>query len=179
MAEMKKQFLPVLLVHNTHGVHGELKCSLLCDDVSAIKNVKTVYTAENGAEAFSVRSLRGAKPFFLLSLVSIDTLQKAEPLKAKMLYAKRDDIQIPAGSYFISELIGLPVTDARTKEIYGTLTEILDNPANQIYRIQTKHGEVLFPVVREFIDHIDPNVGIFIKPIPGFFEKDDTSCDLT
>ena len=96
-----------------------------------------------------------------------------------MLYAKRDDIQIPAGSYFISDLIGLPVTDARTKEIYGTLTEILDNPANQIYRIQTKHGEVLFPVVREFIDHIDPNVSIFIKPIPGFFEKDDTSCDLT
>ena len=33
-------------------------------------------------------------------------------------------------------------------------------------------GEVLFPAVKEFLKDIRPDEGIFIRPIPGFFEDE-------
>ena len=41
-----------------------------------------------------------------------------------------------------------------------------------MYTIQTETGEVLFPAVKEFLKDIRPDEGIFIRPIPGFFEDE-------
>ena len=40
----------------------------------------------------------------------------------------------------------------------------------KLYTIETEKGEVYFPERPEFVKKIDVDAGIFIKPIPGFFD---------
>ena len=53
------------------------------------------------------------------------------------------------------------------------IKDITDAPRSKIYTIETKDGEVLFPAVSEFVKEIDENRGVFIRPIPGFFDEDE------
>jgi ribosomal 30S subunit maturation factor RimM len=64
------------------------------------------------------------------------------------------------------------VIDIDSGRVYGTVSDITDVPRGQMYTIETKTGEVLFPAVKEFLKDIRPDEGIFIRPIPGFFEDE-------
>ena len=41
-----KQFLEVGKLNNTHGIKGELKMQLWCDDIEFLKQFKTLYFDE-------------------------------------------------------------------------------------------------------------------------------------
>ena len=57
-------------------------------------------------------------------LDGIDDIDKARALKNKVLYMKRSDAKIPAGSYFIAELVDCKVIDADDEEkCYGILSD--------------------------------------------------------
>ena len=107
-----------------------------------------------------------------MTLEGIDTREAAQGLKNTVIFAKREDIPIPKGRVLIADMIGLDVIDADTGRIYGTLTEVSDGVRHQIYTIKTDKGEVLFPAVKEFLEEIDTERGVFIRPIPGFFEDE-------
>ena len=46
-----KQFLEVGKLNNTHGIKGELKMQLWCDDINYLKQFKTLYFDDNGKRA--------------------------------------------------------------------------------------------------------------------------------
>ena len=43
-----KQFLEVGKLNNTHGIKGELKMQLWCDDIEFLKQFKTLYFDDKG-----------------------------------------------------------------------------------------------------------------------------------
>lgn len=165
----KKALLEIAKIINTHGVHGNIKLEPWCDSPDVLKTITKVYL-DNGTEfALSdVRIINGG--FVLCSLSGITTVEAAVKLKNKILYARREDIPLPEGAHFICDLIGLPVIDARTGTIYGTLADIMQNTVQEIYAVKTESGEtILLPAVPEYVSKIDPEAGIFITPIEGFF----------
>lgn len=171
---MKKEFLEGGRICNAHGVRGLLKAESWCDSPKVLATQKRVFFAEKDGNMKECKITRGSVlgSFALLGIEGIETREDAIALKNKVIFLKREDIPVPEGSYLIQDLIGLPVIDVDSGRIYGEVLDITEVPRGQMYTIKTPAGEVLFPAVKEFLKQIRPDEGIYIRPIPGFFEEE-------
>lgn len=173
MAEAKKlaEYLECGKIINTHGVQGDVKLESYCDTPEILKNLTRVYLKEGECyREMTVRHASVFKAFVLMSLSGIDTLDSAIALKNRILYAAREDLPIEEGAYFIVDLLGLPVIDADSGRVYGTLKDVTNLGASDIYTVSTESGERMMPAVDEFVDRIVLSEGIYIKPIAGMFD---------
>ena len=109
--------------------------------------------------------------FALLGLEGIETREQAQGLGGRTIYLAREDIPVGEGEVLIADLIGAPVTDARTGRVYGRCASITDGALYPLIAVETGKGEVILPDIPEFIQEKDPDRGIFVTPIPGFFEE--------
>ena len=167
----KKAYLEIAKIINTHGVRGAVKLDLWCDGPQTFKKIKRVYLA-NGTE-YAVSDVKTVGAFAVCSLSGVGTVEDAMKLKNKILFARREDIPLAEGSHFICDLIGLPVKDAQSGEVYGTLTEVTRPALQEIYEITTPTGKkVLMPAVKQFISKIDTDDAVYITPIDGFFDDE-------
>ena len=117
-----------------------------------------------------VKSASVFKRFVIAEIAGIDSIEKAESLKGKTVFADRSDIPLEEGSFFIADLIGLDVYDADTGVRYGTVSEVFNAGASDIYTVSTDSGERMIPAVPEFIVSVDLEKGIAVRPIGGMFD---------
>lgn len=154
---------------STHGVRGELKLEVWCDGFSDFSSLKNLYLSASGAECHKLVSVKGGGKYAVVKLSGVDTVEDAAKLKSRLVYADRSELNVPAGKFLICDLIGLPVIDADTGAVYGTLTDVMNCPASDVYVVQTPNGEAQVPDVPQFIKRLSDD-GIFITPIKGMFE---------
>lgn len=168
---MKQHYLLCGKVINTHGVRGALKVDHYCDDTEIFTAIKTLYFKKG--EEYTAYPVRRAVRFgrmVLLELEGIESLERAVDFKNRELFARREDIPVDENAVFLSDLIGLPVTDANTGCVYGTVADVQESPAANLFVVKTEEGrEVLLPDVPAFIQRADAEEGLFITPIEGFF----------
>ena len=157
---------------NTHGCQGGLKLESWCNDPETLAELKTIYLLVDGKYT-PAKILKASvfKQFVLMTVSTVSDMDQAMALKGKIVYADRSDFHLEDGEYFIADLIGVQVIDANNGTVYGTLQEIVNRGASDIYVVKTSKGEVMIPVVPEFVDHVDPKNGIFVTPIDGMFEN--------
>lgn len=169
VTQSMKQYLEIAKIINTHGIRGDLKLDLWCDSAETIKKIKVLYLDEAGTKPVTIRDVRMHGRFCLLRIDGIHTPEEGAAYKERVLYADRDDIPRADGDFFIADLVGTPVIDADTGAVYGKLTNIIENPANDLYEVRTKKGPVYIPAVKQFLVKLDPPTGIYVRPIPGMF----------
>ena len=170
---MKQTHLECGKIINTHGVRGTLKIESYCDSPKILSGLTRVFfkTANGNYTERRVRSASVGKGVVLANLEGIESLDDAIPYKGRIIYALREDIPLKEGSYFIADLIGLPLIDAQSGRVYGTVKEVEAMPSSDMYTVLLPSGaEVLFPAVKEFLKEIRLDEGIFISPIEGMFE---------
>ena len=169
----KKRFLEAAKVINTHGVAGEVKLENRTDGADILKKLPVLFIDGNEYKIARARVIPGG--FVLAKLDGIDDLDEALKLKGKLALARREDIPKKDGAHFIADMIGLPVIDKESGEIYGTLDDVEMPAVQEIYCVRTPSGSIVrIPNVPEFIKEIDEERGIFISVIDGFFgEVDD------
>ena len=158
---------------NTHGVRGDVKLESYCDSPEILRDLKRIYFKEQNAFR-EVRVLHASvfKAFVLMSLEGIGDFDAAVLLKNKIVYAAREDLPIEEGSYFIVDLIGLPVIDNKDGKVYGKITDVINRGASDIYVVKTPSGERMMPVVEEFVKRVDIESGVYVEPIPGLLSDD-------
>jgi len=163
-----KQFIEIGKIINTHGVKGAIKVEPWCDSPSVLSKMKRVYFApKNSGDGFketAVLSGSVQKDKVLLALDGIDTVDAAIALKNTVIYANREDIPIKEGSFLIADLIGLDVIDANSGRVYGRLTDVIQGGSGDIYDIKTENGSALMPAVKEFVEEIKLDSGIYSTP---------------
>ena len=166
------QLLECGKVINTHGIAGKIKLESWCDSPEILASVGTLWTGDGkgGYLPMKVKSASVFKRFVIAEIAGIDSIEKAESLKGKTVFADRSDIPLEEGSYFIADLIGLDVYDADTGVRYGTVSEVFNAGASDIYTVSTDSGERMIPAVPEFIVSVDLEKGIAVKPIGGMFD---------
>lgn len=168
---MKTAFLEAGKIVNTHGVNGDLKIDSWCDTPEIFCSLTRLYLSENGE--YRLLTPRKSSPFKGMALChfdGIDSMEEANRLKNRTVYARREDIPLPEGAVFTADLLGLPVIDADSGKVYGTIADVQKGAASELYEIKTEKGTVLFPAVREFVSKIDTENGVYIRPIGGFFD---------
>ena len=170
-----QQYIEIGKIVNTHGVWGAVKVEPWCDSPEILSKMKKVFfpPVSKGGEFREVKILKGSiqKDRVLLTLEGTESVEQAILLKNKVIYAHRDDIPIEEGSFLICDLIGHPVIDVNTGVTYGTLSDVIQGAASDIYEIKTEKGTTLIPAVKEFIKETDLSKGIFVSPIKGMFDE--------
>ena len=91
-----------------------------------------------------------------------------------MLFIKREDAELPEGRYFVSEIIGSTVFDSDTNEPLGTLFDVSETGANDVWHIKRGEREYLVPAIPSVIVSVDIDAEkIVIKPLRGIFDDED------
>ncbi len=161
---------------NTHGCRGDLKVDPWTDTPDVLAELGRVFLKEG--ESMRAMTITRASVmqgrFVLLGLDGVSTMEAADALRNRLLYAARKDFHLEEGQYFLSDVIGLPVWDARKGREGQVLGEVLDiqpNAASSIYTIKTPDGrQVLVPAVPAFIKEVCPESHVLIEPIDGMFD---------
>lgn len=157
-----QQYLEAGTVVTTHGVHGEFKVMPWADGPEFLTLFDRVYI--KGKE-YAVDSARVQKTCVLLKLRGIDTMEAAQAMRDAVICVNREDVELEEGSFFIADLIGLPVL-AEGKEI-GRVKDILTMPGNDVYVVQGEY-EYMIPGVKEFLLETNLQEGfIRVKLIEG------------
>jgi 16S rRNA processing protein RimM len=76
-------------------------------------------------------------------------------------------LQLPKGQFYWHQVIGLRVesTDGQT---LGTVRDILETGANDVYIVHGAHGELLLPAIKDVVKQIDPAAGrMLVQLLPG------------
>ena len=148
---------------NTHGIAGEMKAEVWLDSPEFMKSFRRFFIGER---EYNVLSSRIQKGFLYLKLSGVEDLNAAMALKGSTLTIAREDAKLPAGRYFLCDIIGALVCDEDGREI-GILEDIEENPAAPLYIVKGER-EHLIPGVPEFIRQVDAENGrIVVHLIEG------------
>ncbi len=169
----KAEFLQAGQIVGTHGVRGEVRVDSWCDSPAEFAKLKTLYTDNQGGGRLLVKS-RPHGRVALCQIKGVDTVEAATALRGTVLYLHRDDLKLPAGSYFISDLIDMQVVDADTDAVYGVITEVSHTGSNDVYHLRMPDGrEVLIPAIPAIVSTVDIDAGVMrIVPMKGLFDDD-------
>ena len=172
---MRKKFLEVGKIVSTHGLKGDVKVDPWCDDGEFLCEFEELYLDSAGKEKIKVLSAKVHKNIVLMRLEGIDSIEKAELLRGKVLFMDRDDVELPEGEHFIQDILGLSVFDVDTNRCYGKVTDVLKTGANDVYQVTSDDGkDYLIPVIDEVICEVDvDNNFMKIRPLKGIFDDED------
>ena len=140
-------------ITQTHGIRGEVKVFPMTDDVSRFKNMKELIL-DTGKEqiVLEVTSARPQKNLVILKFKGIDNINDVEKYKGCGLFVTKENrVKCKKDEYFIADLIGLRAIDEEG-EAFGTISDVIQTGANDVYVITTKQGEeVMIPAIKDCI----------------------------
>ena len=168
----KDRYIECGKIINTHGCKGGVKAESWCNFPEDLASLEKVFLKVQGAfKEYKVKKSSVFKQFVLFDLEGIIDMDMAVALKGQVIYADKNDFQLDDGEFFIADVIGLDVIDINTKIKYGTVSDIINRGASDIYVVKTENGEAMIPAVEEFIKEVDiENNTVLICPIDGMFE---------
>ena len=151
------EFLDCGQIVNTHGIHGEVRIVPWADSPEFLRGFSTLYTDGTPIRVTSSRVHKGS---VIAKLDGVDTVEQAMLLKGKTVQIRRTDAKLPEGSFFLADIIGLPVVDESGQKL-GVLREVLSPSVQQVYVVDGER-EIMIPAVPEFI--LETNIaGGYIK----------------
>lgn len=156
---------------NTHGLRGHMKVEPWCDGIETFEYLNRVFV--NNIE-YEIESVKIQKNHFLLKLAKLDTIENAEKLKNKIIYANEDEMPpLPEGTYYIKDIMGLSVYEG--ERLIGEIVDWIETGANNVYIIKRQKGkDVLIPAIDSVIKEIDiENKKMSVSIPEGLMEDDD------
>jgi 16S rRNA processing protein RimM len=143
-----------------HGILGDVKLYPLTDYPERLARYRRlVFLFPDGSwQDVRVQRARPHKNVWLLKLRDVNTLEAAEALRGTQVLVRKEHlVPLPEGQFYIHEVIGLKVVTPEGDEL-GTVTDVLRNPANDIYVA----GPYMIPAVKELVERIDPAAGVLV-----------------
>lgn len=171
---MKKQFLEIGKIVNTHGLGGVVKVMPWCDSAEFLCEFETLYRGK-AHTPLQIERAAVQKNMALIKFAGVDTPEAADALRNTILYMNREDVELDDDTYFIQDLLGMRVVDADNGREYGKLHDVLQTGANDVYEVESPEGKMLLvPVIPEVVLKIDAETDtITIRPLKGLFDDAD------
>ena len=158
---MKQQYLEVGKITNVHGLMGEVRVQPWADSPDFLCQFKTLYV-DKTHWPIQVERARVHKNMVILKLEGITDVNGALAMRNAILYIDRKDANLPEGSFFLADLMGIEVRDAQTGEILGKIADVLTLPANNVYVVRGGAREWMIPAVDQFIAQINLDEGYML-----------------
>lgn len=161
-------FLVIGEITKPHGVRGEVRVFVHSDDPQRFKRLSTVYIGEDDPQPIQVEKARLQNGMAIVKFAGVDTREVAETLRGQLLQVAMDEaIPLQDNEYFLFQLLDLAVVTDEGQEL-GQLVEIIETGANNVFLVQSEHGEILVPDIPDVIQSIDFEQGkVIVKLLPG------------
>lgn len=171
----RKRFLETGKIVATQGLRGEVRVQPWCDSPDFLLQFGGFFLDGEGKNYRKVTDARVHKHMAVLKFEGAETVEDAMALLRRVLYIDRKTVDLPEGSYFEQDLIGMDVVDAGDGHAYGKLTEVLRTGANDVYTVTDAAGkEVLIPAIPDVVREVDTDAGVMhITPLKGLFDDAD------
>ena len=161
---------------NAVALRGEVKVYHYSDYKERFEEIDNILLEHKGKyEEYSIEGTRYQNEMVILKLKGVSDRNAAEALKERDVYITEADLrELPEDTFYVRDLIGCIALNAETGGKIGEITDVLQNSAQDIYKIKLPNGkEALIPVVSEFVKEVDIEKKIVkIKLIPGFIDEE-------
>lgn len=166
-------YFRVGVIANTHGIRGEVKVYPTTDDVTRFKKLKQVIL-DTGREKMDleIQSVKFFKNMAILKFKGIDNINDIEKYKGKDLLVTRENaVELEEDEFYLADVLDAKVITDDGEE-FGTITDVLETGANDVFVVETKEGkEVLFPVTKECVLDIDTDEKVVtVHILPGLLD---------
>jgi len=155
------------------GLKGELSVALLTESAERFGKLKTIWVGadEAGSRKHSVTGMRPSGRAVVLKLKDVVSRTDADALRGQTVFAsERDAVKPKQGSYFIHDIIGMNV-ESEAGELIGTVRDVMELPANDVWVVQQGKKEYLIPAIKDVIRSVDLQRRIVtIRPLEGLLE---------
>lgn len=160
----KAQHVTVARILRPHGVRGEVAAEILTDFPERLTRLTSVelWDGRSAPRRTAVRkcwlshSRGGQAIFHFASCDSVDDAKKLVGLEVQVPLADR--VKLPAGSYYISDLIGCEVREKGGAEI-GRVRDVEINgediSGTPLLVVDAKQREILIPLAQEICVNVD------------------------
>lgn len=171
---MKQKYIETGKIVGTHGVKGMIRVQPWADDGEFLTAFKCFYLDKNGTKKLEATAVKPHGNVVLMAIKGVNSIEDAEKLRGAVIFIDRDDISLPEGRFFITDLIGCAVTDADSGEALGEITDVSETGANDVWHITRNGKEYLVPAIDEVIISVDTDAQTaVIRPIKGIFDDED------
>jgi len=130
---------------------------------------------EEGGSRITVSAARDHSPGrAVIEIEGIDSIEAAEDLRGRTLYAPRSEIgPPPKGAYYAFQLLGMRAVTI-SGEVLGRIVEIRPTGGADLLVVHGSGREHLIPFVRSICPRIDPEEGLIeVDPPKGLLELDE------
>ena len=137
------------------GIKGEVKLYHYSGNSERLLVLTSLYLVVNEIEKeYFIENFRIQKTTPIIKFKEISDRNAAESLVGAEVFADKE-LLTPTGEdeFFVDDLIGLAVI--QNGEKIGVVKNIIDNPAHGIVEIASQDGQVLLPLVDQFIKEIN------------------------
>ena len=144
-------------IGRAHGILGEATIEVRTDEPERRFAIGAELATDNKDKSkLTVSSARVHNGILLLGFEGISDRNEIEKLRNTLLYSEVD-IDEPGedeDDYHVQQLVGLRAVLEDGSE-FGTVTDVLNLPAQDCLAIKTRDGEVLIPFVRQLVPIVD------------------------
>lgn len=166
------EFVAVGQLRRPHGVKGEIRMSVWTDFPERLKAGTNVFIKRK-EEPLQVRSTRWHGSDLLISFEEFTTREDVGTLRNEILLVPAKELPpLPSGEIYIHELIGMEVFDVDTELSLGTVAEIIETGANDVFIVRNHQGgEILLPDIEDVVlaIHSDKRE-IQVRLLPGLVD---------
>jgi len=142
-------------IGKAHGILGEATIEVRTDEAEDRFAIGAVLETDSHGE-LTVVSARVHNGILLLGFRGIEDRNSIETLRNELLYAEVD-IQAPGideDDDHVLQLVGCTAYLVDGDE-FGTVTDVLNLPGQDVLAIKSADGEVLIPFVRQLVPVVD------------------------
>ncbi len=171
--QFRQPLRAIAQIRKVFGLRGEVKIesyTRTAEEFEVLKNILRGINERNvvSCEIESVK-MRGDEIY--LKLRGVDDKTAADLIRGQYLFVEESlRKKLPREKFFIDELIGCEVVNEEGK-IFGTVHSVEAYPAQMVYTVRTKQGNVLLPAVKEFVLNVDvEKKKIVVRPPEGLFD---------
>ena len=149
------------------GTKGEMRV-MSQTDFPARFNAGSRLFVEREEPAFTIEHCRWQKGQAILKLTGVDDRERAEDLHGRYLQVPGSELaELEQDQYYLFQIMGLRVVTDEGREL-GTVSDVLETGANDVYVVPTGQGELLLPAIGEVIKDVDLTAGkLVVHLLPG------------
>lgn len=181
-------FLTVARVLRPHGTRGEVACEIITEFPQRFRTTRRIFLtppAEPGSiepadpsdpstapRSWTVEQARltihRGHSEVVLRLAGLTDRDDAAKLRGSLVQVPESEAwKLPRGRYYWHQILGLRVVTTEGEEI-GTVADILETGANDVYVVKSNGRERLIPAIKQVIKKIAPERGeMVVELIPG------------
>lgn len=147
-----------------HGVRGDLRILPDTERPEIFKKLKRLFI---GGKSYPILSARPHKNVYIVHAEGVDDRNLAETLVSEPVEIPYGELpKLPKGTYYYFQLLGLTVVSDEGETV-GTLSEILETGANNVYAVRQENGkEIYLPAIPSCILSVDTDKGQMTVHMP-------------